>query len=78
MGIRATDLIQSNSIQGSIFSPIEEQIENQRIDLVVDCIREKYGNHMILRGQLYNGKIDPMIGGTWGTGSYRPKGGMSK
>jgi len=76
LGVRASDLKESNVIQGSIFSPIEEQLKNQRVDIVVDCIREKYGNQMILRGQLYNGKIDPMIGGTWGTGSWRPKGGM--
>lgn len=76
LGVRATDLKESNVIQGSIFSPIEEQLKNQRVDIVVDCIREKYGNQMILRGQLYNGKITPMIGGTWGTASWRPKGGM--
>ncbi len=76
LGIRATDLIKSNDIQGSFFSPIEQQLKNQKIDFVIDSIREKYGNHVILRGQLYNCGIDPMIGGTWGTGSWRPKGGM--
>jgi len=78
LGIRASDLVQSNTIQGSIFSPIEEQIKNQKIDFVIDSIREKYGNHMILRGKLYTGLIDPMIGGSWGTASWRPKGGMPK
>ena len=78
LGIRASDLVQSNTIQGSIFSPIEEQLKNQRIDFVIDSIREKYGNHMILRGKLYTGLIDPMIGGSWGTASWRPKGGMPK
>ena len=76
MGIRSSDLTETTKIQGSIFSSIEEQVRNQSIDNVIDSIREKYGNHMILRGQLYSGKIDPMIGGTWGTGSWRPKGGM--
>ena len=76
LGVRASDLVESNDIQGNFFSPIEEQIKNQKVDFVIDNIREKYGNHMILRGRLYNGVIDPMIGGTWGTGSWRPKGGM--
>lgn len=76
LGVRATDLTESNNIQGNIFYPIEEQIRNKNIDFVVDSIRERYGNQMILRGRLCDTKIDPMIGGTWGTGSWRPKGGM--
>lgn len=76
LGIRASDLTSSNVLQGSVFSPLEEQLQMQKIDIVIDCIREKYGNHVIVRGQLYSGNIDPMIGGTWGTGSWRPKGGM--
>ena len=65
-------------MQISLLSPVEDQIRNQDIDCVIDRIREKYGNHIILRGQLYDGRIDPMIGGAWGTGSWRPKGGMPK
>ena len=78
LGIRASDLIESSAMQISLLSPVEDQIRNQDIDCVIDRIREKYGNHIILRGQLYDGRIDPMIGGAWGTGSWRPKGGMPK
>lgn len=55
-----------NYFQGNIFSPIAEQIKNQKIDFVIDNIREKYRNEMFMRGKLYDRAMDFMIGGTWG------------
>ena len=76
IGIRATDLTKLTHLQGDIFTPLEKQIKQARLDYTIDLIRLKYGNNSILRSKLMTGNIDPMIGGTWGSGAYRPKDGM--
>ncbi len=76
IGIRMSDLADGNHVQGDIFEPVDLQIKKERLDLTIDAIRLRYGNRAILRGQLMTEDIDPMIGGTWGSCSYRPKDGM--
>jgi len=76
LAVRATCLIESNSMQLSLMSPVEDQVRNQDIDCVIDKIREKYGSNKIVRGQLYNGKIEPMMGGSFGLANHRQDDGM--
>ena len=76
LGIRVTDLIQTNEVQASFFESIQEKINKQQIDSVVDNVRQRYGNDALLRGKLYQAKMDPMIGGTFGLASHRPTDGL--
>ncbi len=76
IGIRTSCLTEANQYQGDIFFSIEEQVKKARLDLAIDAIRLRYGNNAIIRGKLITEDIDPMIGGTWGSGSYRPKDGI--
>ena len=77
IGIRTFDLTDNAQIQIDLFNPLEKQIKEKKLDLTLDYLRLKYGNDVLLRGQLLTDKrIEPMIGGTWGNCSYRPKDGM--
>ena len=76
VGIRATDLTQSTDIQTSFFNPIEKQEKSRELDQVIDSIRIRYGNDSILIAKFLDGQLNPMLGGTWGSGSYRPKNGL--
>jgi DNA polymerase-4 len=76
IGIRTSDLTQSQDLQADFFTPIETLIKNQNLDKVIDQIRHRYGNTAILRGHLIKAPMDPMIGGTFGLASHRPEDGL--
>lgn len=76
IGIRATGLTQTNHQQLDLFSPVETQIQREKLDCTIDLLRRKYGNNAIHRGRFLETQINPMIGGTFGAESHRPRNGL--
>jgi len=62
IGVRASELVSSLITQLTLFDK-ENKIKMERIDKAIDNIREKYGDHSIMRGIFVNSGLKPMMGG---------------
>jgi len=38
-------------------------LNNEKLDKIIDCIREKYGDTAVVRGVFANSGLSPLIGG---------------
>jgi len=63
IGVAVSSFSRSEERQLSLFDK-EDPLEWQKLDLVVDAIRERYGTRAITRGTFVNGDTNPVQGGT--------------
>lgn len=71
IGVHATNLTKSKDIQLNMFKHADLEIKERRLDETLDAIRAKFGHTALIRGCFLDGQINPMLGGTWGSGSYK-------
>ncbi len=62
LGVSVSDLELANFQQLSIFKD-RNILNNEKLDKVVDVIREKYGDTSVIRGVFANNELTPILGG---------------
>lgn len=62
LGVSVTDLQESKFQQLSIFKN-RNDLNNEKLDKVIDKIREKYGETSVIRGVFANSELSPILGG---------------
>lgn len=62
LGVSVSDLEEAKFQQMSIFKD-RNTLNNEKLDKVIDCIREKYGDTAVVRGVFANSGLSPLIGG---------------
>jgi len=62
MGVSVSDLDNAKFQQLSIFKD-RNSLNNEKLDKVIDKIREKYGDTAIIRGVFANSDLEPLLGG---------------
>lgn len=62
IGVSVSDLEEAKFQQLSIFKD-RNSLNNEKLDKVIDKIREKYGDTSIIRGIFANSDLDPILGG---------------
>lgn len=62
LGVSVTDLEFAQFQQLSIFKD-RNLLNNEKLDKVIDNIRERYGDTAIIRGVFANTELDPLLGG---------------
>ena len=62
MGVSVSDLEYAEFQQLSIFKD-RNSLNNEKLDKVIDKIREKYGDTAIIRGVFANSDLEPLLGG---------------
>lgn len=62
LGVSVSDLEFATFQQMSIFKD-QNMLNNEKLDKVVDSIREKYGDTAIIRGVFANSELSPLLGG---------------
>lgn len=58
IGVRVSDFTDVKTIQTSLFSKIEEDKTNQKLDEVLDSLKKKYGYNIINNASSYNTKLN--------------------
>ncbi|MBP1925188.1 DNA polymerase-4 [Sedimentibacter acidaminivorans] len=62
LGVSVSDLDEAKFQQLSIFKD-RNSLNNEKLDKVIDKIREKYGDAAIIRGVFANSDLEPLLGG---------------
>ncbi len=62
LGVGVSDLEESKFQQMSIFKD-RNMLNNEKLDKVIDKIREKYGETSVIRGVFANSEFNPLLGG---------------
>ena len=62
LGVGISDLEETKFQQLSIFKS-RSDFNNEKLDKVIDGIREKYGDTAIIRGVFTNTELAPILGG---------------
>ncbi len=62
LGVGVSDLEESKFQQMSIFKD-RNMLNNEKLDKVIDKIREKYGETSVIRGVFANSELNPLLGG---------------
>ncbi len=62
LGVSVSDLEFATFQQISIFKD-RNMLNNEKLDKVIDIIREKYGDNAIIRGVFANSELSPLLGG---------------
>ncbi len=62
LGVSVSDLEEAKFQQMSIFKN-RELLNNEKLDKVIDRIREKYGDTALIRGVFANSELAPLLGG---------------
>lgn len=62
LGVSVSDLDEAKFQQLSIFKD-RNSLNNEKLDKVIDKIREKYGDTAIIRGVFANSDLEPLLGG---------------
>lgn len=62
LGVGVSDLEESKFQQLSIFKS-RNDLNNEKLDKVIDSIREKYGETSVIRGVFANSDLSPLLGG---------------
>lgn len=62
LGVSVSDLEESKFQQLSIFKNRNE-LNNEKLDKIIDKIRERYGESAVIRGVFANTELNPLLGG---------------
>jgi len=62
LGISVSELEESKFQQMSMFKD-RTSLNNEKLDKVIDIIREKYGEKAVIRGVFANSELEPLLGG---------------
>ena len=62
LGVSVSDFEEAKFQQMSIFKD-RNTLNNEKLDKVIDSIREKYGDTSIIRGVFANSELSPLLGG---------------
>ncbi|HVI42538.1 MAG TPA: hypothetical protein VM577_17935 [Anaerovoracaceae bacterium] len=63
LGVSVSDFSSADMRQLSLFDRMD-MVKIQKLDKIVDIIRDKYGTRSIIRGSFVNGNVNPVQGGT--------------